>query len=259
MYQYNEILADRLEKLKSYRFYYGEVTSTMIEEAKQYELLIVNPSFFTKEQVKELQQQGVLMIGYIDVAEIDAENNQKHNIVREDDYYKVDKERVYYWEHDSYLMDMSSPHYRTFLLEELKQHIHKKGFNGILLNTIETIEEEFLGRPEELQRQAEGFSRFLQQVRSRYPHYIILQNGGLTIVEEYSHVYIDGVVLEGLHYKDVVEEPEVLRATTKLYQFNNRMDLSVFTVSYVNKVKNTQLARKLGFKHYHEKGDYDTW
>jgi polysaccharide biosynthesis protein PelA len=259
MYRYNEILADRLAKLKNYRFYYGEVTSTMMEEAKQYELLIVNPSFFTKENVKELQQHGVLMIGYIDVVEIEVADKRKNLTVRDEDYYKIEKDRVYYWEQDAYLMDMTSPYYRAFLLEEVKQQIHKKGFDGILLNTIQTMEDEFLDNPTEWKKQAQGYVHFLQQVRSRYPHYFVMQNGGLSMVHEHSYPYIDGVMWEGLHYKDAAEDADALKAMTKLYHFHKKKDLSVFTVSYMNKIKNTQLAKRLGFKHYHEKGDYDTW
>jgi polysaccharide biosynthesis protein PelA len=259
MYQYNEILSERIAKMKNYRFYYGEITNEMMEEAKQYELLIVNPSFFTKEKVKELQQQGIFMIGYIDVVEIDATDKTKRQALNNEDYYKQDKDKIYYWEQDSYLMDMTSPHYRSFLLEEIKQQIHKKGFNGILLNTIQTLEDEFMGDEEEWEKQAQGFIHFLKQIRSRYPGYFVVQNGGLSIISEYSYPYIDGIVWEGLHYKDTVENEEVLQAITKLYHFHRKKDLTVFTVSYINKIKNTQLAKRLGFKHYHEKGDYDTW
>ena len=55
----------------SYMIYYGGLDGPLIEQAKQYDIVIVHPrnGNITREQVKEIQSAGTLVLGYLSVGE----------------------------------------------------------------------------------------------------------------------------------------------------------------------------------------------
>ena len=55
----------------SYMIYYGALDEARVEQAKQYDIVIVHPKYgdVTHEQVKEIQSAGTLVLGYLSVGE----------------------------------------------------------------------------------------------------------------------------------------------------------------------------------------------
>lgn len=55
----------------SYMIYYGALNEALIEQTKQYDIVIVHPSFgdITREQIREIQSTGTLVFGYLSVGE----------------------------------------------------------------------------------------------------------------------------------------------------------------------------------------------
>lgn len=55
----------------TYMIYYGELSDAVIEDAKQYDIVIVHPKLgnITREQVKEIQKNGTYVMGYLSVGE----------------------------------------------------------------------------------------------------------------------------------------------------------------------------------------------
>lgn len=55
----------------SYMIYYGALDEALIEQAKQYDIVIVHPKDgdITREQIKEIQSAGTLVLGYLSVGE----------------------------------------------------------------------------------------------------------------------------------------------------------------------------------------------
>ena len=55
----------------SYMIYYGALDEALIEQAKQYDIVIVHPKYgdVTREEVKEIQSAGTLVLGYLSVGE----------------------------------------------------------------------------------------------------------------------------------------------------------------------------------------------
>ena len=59
------------EKKSSYMIYYGALDRDIIENAKQYELVILHPRMgnITREQVQEIRSSGTIVLGYISIGE----------------------------------------------------------------------------------------------------------------------------------------------------------------------------------------------
>ena len=55
----------------SYMIYYGTLNESLIEQAKQYDIVIVHPKYgdITREQIQEIQSAGTLVLGYLSVGE----------------------------------------------------------------------------------------------------------------------------------------------------------------------------------------------
>lgn len=55
----------------SYMIYYGALDEALIEQAKQYDIVIVHPSYgdITREQIEEIQSADTLVFGYLSVGE----------------------------------------------------------------------------------------------------------------------------------------------------------------------------------------------
>lgn len=55
----------------SYMIYYGTLDDTVIEKAKQYDMVIVHPQFgnVTRQQVQEIRSGGTLVFGYVSIGE----------------------------------------------------------------------------------------------------------------------------------------------------------------------------------------------
>ena len=55
----------------SYMIYYGALSEALIEQAKQYDIVIIHPKHgnITREQIKEIQSGNTLVLGYLSVGE----------------------------------------------------------------------------------------------------------------------------------------------------------------------------------------------
>ena len=55
----------------TYMIYYGELNDTIIEKAKQYDIVVLHPDAgnTTREQVERIQEGGACVFGYISIGE----------------------------------------------------------------------------------------------------------------------------------------------------------------------------------------------
>lgn len=68
---YSSVIHREIASYPSYMVYYGQLDDAIIEQAKQYDIVIVHPKQgdITREQVAEMQKAGVCVLGYLSIGE----------------------------------------------------------------------------------------------------------------------------------------------------------------------------------------------
>lgn len=68
---YSPVVQRETPSYPSYMVYYGQLDDVIIEQAKQYDIVIVHPKQgnITREQVAEMQKAGVCVLGYLSIGE----------------------------------------------------------------------------------------------------------------------------------------------------------------------------------------------
>jgi len=254
MFLLPDIVKERLEKVKNYRVYFGEPVREMREDAKKIDMLIVDPYLYTKKQVSELQKQGILLIGSINIIEMPYKEHLED--YEEEDYYIEEGEKVLMLDTASYVMNLPSPHYRYLLMKEISEQIIKKGFNGVLF--VGEINEIWQGNRKEQLKQEKGYFSFLRQVKNRFKMLpIFVQWNPYCKYDTLFHV--DGIVWEYFQFDDFLEFPEELNALRTIYRYKKDNFLMVCTIAMVKSIKSEEFAKRMGFLYYQENHDFRDW
>lgn len=136
----------------------------------------------------------------------------------------------------SYVADLRCPEYLDFLLSTIIPEIVRRGFDGFLLDTLDSYE--LCVPEEEWQAFEKAEISFIQELRVRYPEKLIVINRGFAIVSEVAP-YIDGFLCEGLYrgldarkrYVAIPEEER--RALLVRLQNVQRWGIPVIVIDYV--------------------------
>lgn len=77
----------------TYMIYYGELNDTIIEKAKQYDIVVLHPDAgnTTREQVERIQEGGACVFGYISIGEDQRTNGMTPEQMLEDARFTGDK------------------------------------------------------------------------------------------------------------------------------------------------------------------------
>ncbi|WP_335873036.1 endo alpha-1,4 polygalactosaminidase [Bacillus sp. 2205SS5-2] len=246
------------EKL-SYKIFYDQPTETIMEEMNKYDVLIVEPNFYQAKSVKALQKSGTKVYGYLSIMEAGTWNETMMRKWREEDYFRQQGEKVYFEKWQSYLMNITSKHYRNLLLEELNDQIIEKGFDGVFFDTVGDIDDYFKEDADIYEQQVFGLLELLEEVKDRYPNILMIQNWGINLFMEYTHPYMDAIMWEDFQDYELNEDDWGIIQVHKLKKLKNLHPFDVFTVSFVDEKKSREFAEKHGFIHYHEQNNFNTW
>ena len=224
--------------INNFWVYYG---SDNIEKVSKYDLVIIEPYNYNKEDIKRLKYLNpkIKVIAYLSIGEVDKER----------DYFK-DCQSIIIGKNpnwDSYYVDVSSSVWKNIILKEVDKFINM-GFDGIFLDTIDSAIHT---------NQKEDVIRLIKDIRERYPNIIIIQNRGFEVVDK-TAPYIDGVLFEDFStYYDFKEkkakfwDEESLEWTDMQAERLKKLDIAVLTLDYVNDDKMAkkciERAKKYGF------------
>lgn len=248
-----------LSDVTSYKVYYDAPTTRLIAKMKQYDVMIIEPVYYSKQQISEIKSSGTKVYGYINTMEADNWNTALINQLNEDDFFHRNGERVHYTEWDSYLTDITSVHYRDVLLSEVTKQIADKGLDGVFLDTVGDIDDEHWENPAVLQAQQEGMVTFLQQIKQEHPSLSLIQNWGFQTLKDYTSPYIDAIMWENFNYTTVSKDEWSKDRMADLKDIQQETNLAVFTVSTEQKWKSTAYAKSNGFVHFHTRNGYNSW
>jgi polysaccharide biosynthesis protein PelA len=247
-----------LSHVRNFKIYYGEVDQNILKSLSNYDLAIIEPHEFTKEQITQLKGSDTITLGYISIMELEKWNKSFVEKVQETDYYYQNKEKIYIEKWDTYIMNISNPHYRQIILEEIQDEIFAKGLEGIFLDTAGDIDDFFYDKPKELQKLRTGYTTLLQDIKKQNEELILLQNWGFETYKQTSNPYIDGILWENFNQSKLEKSKW---GQNWINYFKNKEtdgDLAVFTVSPNDSGKN--FSEKNGFTSYtNENSIYNDW
>jgi endo-alpha-1,4-polygalactosaminidase (GH114 family) len=248
-----------LAGIDSYTVYYGEPKRSLLPKLSTYDLVVIEPRLWTKEQVDSLKQKGVKVIGYLSVLEQHKSSALlKH--ATEEDYLKVGGRREFREQWHSWSMNINSRHYRELLFADYRAQVIEKGLDGVFLDTMGNADDQIW--PDDISdRQREGSVEFVKSLRSAYPERVIIQNWGLTKLKDRTAPYIDGILWEDFE-PDVVSRDEWSQDRMKeLADLKRKHGLTVLTVDVgltgKQKAGFAALNRKLGYVGQVIKRNYD--
>ncbi|WP_031422381.1 endo alpha-1,4 polygalactosaminidase [Exiguobacterium sp. NG55] len=246
-----------LANVESYKIYYDMPTKTKIKKMQQYDLVIIEPVYYTAAQIKELQKYGTKVYGYINTMEADNWNVDFISQMNESDFFHRDGQRVHYAEWDSYLVDMTSTHYRELLTREVEKQIVAKGLDGAFLDTVGNIDNEHSEQPTILKAQRDGMSQFMKTIKSNHPSLSLIQNWGFATLKTYTYPYVDGVMWESFNYTTVAKDQWSKDRIQELRDLDTRYGIKALTVSSKQRPKSAAYAEKNGFIHFHSNASLD--
>lgn len=248
-----------LKGISSYKVFYDMPTKKVINQMKKYEVVIVEPQYYSKELVHQIQSNGTKLYGYVSIMESDSWNDDRMSSIHEEDYYYENGDKVHFAEWDSYLMDLTSSHYRSVLLDEIGEQIVEKGFTGVFFDTVGDIDDQFLGDHTTYEAQSNAFVAFLDSIHHTYGDLSMIQNWGIELFKNYTYTYMDAIMWENFDYRVVSKDKWSQNQIKSLKAYQASHSFEVMTLSFSQKNPSIRYSKNLGFIHYHEKNHFNKW
>jgi len=171
-----ETIKAKVGDIKSYAVYYGQ---NEIEKLSKYDLVILEPENYSKEEIEMLKRNGTIVLAYLSLGEVNEDRW----------YFKYVKDCTLgknpNW--NSYYVNVSCKKWQDLVLHELIPKILNKGFDGLFLDTVDVVDV--------YPNMKESMVKLIESIREEYPNIVIIQNRGFSIVNETAE-YIDGVLFE---------------------------------------------------------------
>ncbi|MET3682899.1 hypothetical protein ABID56_000989 [Alkalibacillus flavidus] len=248
-----------LKNVYDYKIYYDPPTPELLEKMTHYDMVIIEPVYYTESEIQTLKESDTIVYGYINTMEADTWNKTFFNQLNDNDFFYRNGERIYYSEWNSYLTDITSSHYQQLLADEVEKQIVDKGIDGAFLDTVGNIDNEHHQNPSVLKSQREGLVTWMTSITNKHPDLSLIQNWGFDTLSKSTAPYIDGIMWEGFHFSSIIYNEWVHDQIYKLREIRNQHGVEVFTVSHEEPKKSAEFSEANRFKHYHNQSNYNEW
>lgn len=192
-------------QINTFSIFYGKPDSEKIEKLANYDAVIIEPTAFTKEQVKLLKQSDVKVFGYVSLMQLENWNDELKEHISPSDYATLHGGKIYIKDWDTYVMDPRESHYREALMWKINHYIADQGMDGIFFDTVDDVDYYFHDHSDIQKGMREGYVKLLKEIKAAYPNMLIVQNRGFDTLKASSHDYLDGMLWEGFEAKDIKE------------------------------------------------------
>ncbi len=178
----------RMRGVRTYACFYG---GGQIDKLGRYDLAILHPQSQTAAQIASLKKYGTIAIGYLSVGEDDVLRlgNGKGPGQYASWYFDRDgddrPDRNVVWK--SYFANAADPAWRKDRVDRARELINDFGFQGIFLDTIDTVDL----YPES----RDGMVDLVRELRREFPHIAIVLNNGFTLLPRLAPMS-DGLMIE---------------------------------------------------------------
>lgn len=158
-----------VEEVTPFAVCYAKVTP---EQVQNYEMIIVEPDFYTKDEMESLRGTGTKILAYVPLGEVDG--NRWYFSEMEEHGFRGKNEN---W--NSFYIDLESIEIRRIILNEVIPEITAKGIDGFFLDTIDAVS------PETQRGDLQPYMvELIEKIRAQYPEKIIIQNAGLFLLDQ---------------------------------------------------------------------------
>jgi endo-alpha-1,4-polygalactosaminidase (GH114 family) len=244
--------------VKSYKIYYGVPTKQILSDMKQYDLVILEPHNYSKEDITYIKNRGTIVLGYMSIMQLGAWNKTITDKVRDEDYVTENGEKVQFDEWKTYLMDISNPHYRSAIMKDMEIEVVNKGCDGMFLDTVGDIDSYFDSTPDRQTKMRNGLADYLKQITKDHPKLLLMQNFAFETLKSTTLPYVKGIMWEDFVENDMQTDKWSQEWAQQLAAFQKERKLTVFTVTPDQ--KGIDYSRKKGFVPYlNPNSNYDTW
>lgn len=147
--------------------------ASSLEQLKNYDLIVIDAQYFTKNDIELLHQNGTRVYTYLNIGSI--ENFREYYTT----YEKLTIGRYEHWDEEKWV-DVADPDWQKFI-EQLSQELFEKGVDGFFIDNCDVY---YYAPRESI---FEGLTAILQNIMTFDKAVII--NGGDTYVTEYRERY----------------------------------------------------------------------
>ncbi|HOV80533.1 MAG TPA: Ig-like domain-containing protein [Bacillota bacterium] len=195
-------------KPQSYALYFGPPGTAEIEKMKKFDLVVVEPKYYTAEQIKEIRKSGTRVIGYNPSLTIDKTYPHFTNLLPED-YLVVNGKKIDNSLSNDWVLDPRSPHLRQVIVDYTRNQIYGKGLDGVFLDNF-NIPSEFLeylttldtATLQKLRQELFSSTASLAgEIAAIDPDKLVVINNGFRELIRYVAPYIDGIMWENYPYE----------------------------------------------------------
>lgn len=161
------------QKPSGWAVYYGSQTPTSVLEA--YQLVVLDRLY--PFDIAPLKGKGRQVLGYVSLGEVTVNDPW---FARAQEGGIVGKENTF-WK-GSFTVDIRQPLWQQILLEEVLPPLFARGFDGVMLDTLDSplLLEQL--QPPQL-GMIDAAERLVASIREAYPQAVIVQNRGYTALE----------------------------------------------------------------------------
>ena len=216
---------------KDYGVFLG-MNAKDLYKLKDYKMVVLEPSNFSAEQIREMKERGTKVYGYLNIGSL--ENFRPYY----EQFKKYSLSPYENWE-EEYWMDVSNPKWQDFLIKDLGQKYSSMGLNGFFLDNADIYYE----YPKE--KIYQGLKTILTGLK-QYSLPLIL-NGGDTFVQKSIE---DGSVLslfDGVNQECVFTKIDFSKESKAYYEEYlekaKTAGLSVYLTEYQ---ANSELCQEIG-------------
>ncbi len=218
------VVGNGIESITHFGVCYAKVTQ---EDVQGYDLVIIEPDFYSKMEIESLQAKGTKIIAYITLGEIDSNRW----------YYPKLEERGFLGKNENWnssFLNLEDSFTRSVILNEVLTEITAKGVDGIFMDTIDAVS------PYAKNSHLEPYMlELIREIRNRNPELILIQNSGLFLLEE-SKDYVDGVLIEDIASGYDFENQEYFIKSVEAYHersnlvrsYSDKFNLPFFIVDF---------------------------
>lgn len=235
----------RLNAIENYMIYYGEPNHSIYEQLAKYDLVIIEPQLHMREKIDWLKSMGTVVIGYLSIVESPQWNQRRFQNLVMYDFLWINGQKIYLHEWDAFIMDLRQLSYRDLLFDEAKSIIKDKGCSGLLLDTLDDIDNLNLGNA--IQREFQiAYEQWLQVFHRSIPDAILIQNRGFHTIPSIGR-YLDGILWED--WNGSWKSNAWIREQIKHVRNAQKNGIRVFSIcESIDSIHRTE-AEQLGFLH----------
>lgn len=159
------------------------------EDFAGYDLVVLDSAWFPP--VAPIKEQGITVLGYLSLGEV-HEDTPLYALAKEQGILLDDNPT---WK--SHIVDIRSPWWHKYILEFAIPALQKDGFEGAMLDTIESPLLMLELGPEDKHTMHKAAVSLIQGAKHRFPNFKLMLNRGFELLPEVAG-YIDYILAESI-------------------------------------------------------------